>query len=1326
MYNPVSTYRIQFHKGFTFDDFEPLIPYFEKLGIGAIYASPVFTSVPGSTHGYDGIDPLSINPEIGTLPQLKRICKKLKAKKIGWIQDIVPNHMAYQPDNERLMDLLENGPNSRYKAYFDTGLSGSSLFGSEPLMVPFLGDELDTVLERGELSIEQTGEKYVFNYGGNRWPLRPGSYPDGERLDVINKNIAVLKDITQKQYYRLCNWKETNNRINFRRFFTVNSLICLNMQNDAVFNDFHQLIAQLVKEDVFQGLRIDHVDGLYDPSSYLSRLRNLVGDDIYIIAEKILEPGEQLPQWPIQGSTGYDFLSTVNNLLTNRAAKKQFTDYYEKIAGNKVPVNEQIRQKKACILYQQMAGELDNLVQYFTDEHSISAGTFKRAIAEFLIRCPVYRYYGNRTPFKPDEKKAISSVLNSIAADEPHLKSAASLLKKSWLSGDAKGLQFYQRCMQFTGPLMAKGVEDTLMYTYNRFIAHNEVGDGPASFGIPVDEFHRQMELRQLNWPLAMNGTATHDTKRGEDARARLNVLTDVADLWLKKVNEWRKLNRKLIVNHAPDANDEYFIYQTLIGTYPMPGEPADEYLDRLEQYLEKTIREAKVHSDWTDPNEEYEGAVKQFAGRLLDPKGSFWQSFAPFHEQICKYGIVNSLTQVLLKLTAPGVPDIYQGCERWDLSMVDPDNRRPVDYLLRKKFFQTQGNPDDLWAELFSGSIKQWLVNTLLKERRINSKVFAEGQYIALQTTGAYNNHIIAYARRLENTWYTTIAPLGLAGIDNLESTFNWNDTAVSLPENLVGSYENILTGKKGTLPRNLKVAELFGTLPLALLKIKAPVHQRSAGILMHITSLPSAFGIGDFGPQARFFADKLKDAGQRYWQLLPLTPVSAESHYSPYSGWSAMGGNILLISPEMLIDEGLLTHEDLKPYRQHTADCVNFEIAQKIKTELLMVAYQRFKDNTFAELRYAFDKFCGDEKKWLDDFGMYAAIKGHYANKPWYQWPGKYKFRDKKTLAAFANSYAERIQERKWQQFIFSRQWKQLKTYCNGRNILLFGDLPFYVGYDSVDVWANPDIFSLQKNGDMHYVAGVPPDYFNANGQLWGTPVFRWDKLKAQNYSWWAERMRQNVAMFDLVRLDHFRALSAYWSVPAAEETAINGKWEPGPGVDLFNVLKRELGKLPFVAEDLGDIDDAVYALRDAFGLPGMKVLQFAFGGSMAASPHIPHNYTPNHIVYTGTHDNNTTTGWYQHECDKTARKNIVKYIGGKVNAGGIAKTFIKMALSSVAKVAIIPIQDVYAFGGKARMNTPAIAGGNWQWRLTPAQLQKFPTKQLLKWTRRFNRVI
>ncbi|MGZ3874135.1 MAG: 4-alpha-glucanotransferase, partial [Mucilaginibacter sp.] len=315
--------------------------------------------------------------------------------------------------------------------------------------------------------------------------------------------------------------------------------------------------------------------------------------------------------------------------------------------------------------------------------------------------------------------------------------------------------------------------------------------------------------------------------------------------------------------------------------------------------------------------------------------------------------------------------------------------------------------------------------------------------------------------------------------------------------------------------------------------------------------------------------------------------------------------------------------------------------------------------------------------------------------------------------------------IEKTQWLQFIFNRQWLSLKKHCNQLDIQLFGDLPFYVGYDSVDVWSHPELFSLRENLDMERVAGVPPDYFNSNGQLWGMPVFRWDKLKDQHYQWWVQRIKKNRELFDLLRLDHFRAFSSYWAVPSTEDTAINGTWEKGPGRELFDTLRNELGDLPFVAEDLGDIDDAVYQLRDGLGFPGMKVLQFAFGNNLAASPHIPHNYTPNHVAYTGTHDNNTLQGWFQKEAGSAELANLNKYTGLTMNRKNLNKTLISMAESSVAKITIVPLQDLLNLDESARMNTPAATAGNWAWRLTATGLKKLPAKQLQKWVKKYNRL-
>ncbi|GAA4310015.1 hypothetical protein GCM10023149_04570 [Mucilaginibacter gynuensis] len=1404
MFNPVATYRIQFHKGFTFNDLERIIPYLQKLGISTLYASPVFEATPGSTHGYDIVNPHRISPEIGTLKQLRALSKKLKAAGINWLQDIVPNHMAFHPNNAWLNDVLERGAMSAYANFFD--MAGTSALFEGKIMVPFLGSSLADVIKKGDLQLAVANGRLSLSYFDSAYPLNPASYlsvlkakrdkPDAikqliaiieqvvketepgtynqlwdealsqlsaahndgsvtdyldDSIQTINKDKPKLRKLADEQLYRLCSWAETDHTINFRRFFTVNGLICLNIQDEKVFEHYHQFIKSLLNEGVFQGLRVDHIDGLYDPTAYLNKLRQLVGPDVYIVIEKILEDGEQMPvNWPVQGTTGYEYLADVNNLFTNKDNEKIFSTYYDKLVGTNVPVQQQIWEKKAYILNHHMAGELDNLTRYFFDLklaegkelQGVPPELMKQAIGAFLVHCPVYRYYGNGFPLSKKEAKAVEAVLKQSVAHHPNLSPGIEVLKFVLLQKPTEGnaifnnnvSQFYRRCMQLSGPLMAKGVEDTLMYTYNRFTGHNEVGDAPDAFGKLVKAFHETMEMGQRQWPLSLNSTSTHDTKRGEDVRARLNVLTDMADEWIAKVQEWQQINAGLKQNNAPDANDEYLIYQTLTGAYPMPGENSDDFTGRLVEYLEKALREAKQHSDWAKPDTAYEKATKNFAAALLNKDGAFWKSFEPFHKKVSDLGIINSLAQVLLKFTSPGVPDVYQGCERWDLSLVDPDNRRPVDYDLNKELLDDlqstahTGLPAQLWHQRYNAQIKLWLTQVLLKERKANPEHFAKASYIPLKVKGKYNKNILAFARRYQQQWYVVAAPLHIAELCKEQQKeipqIDWANTRVVLPYDAPSNFEDLLTAAAGQTEGALAVKEIFTTLPLAILKLKQPANNRGAGILMSVTSLPSDFGVGDIGSTAKQFANFLSSAGQKYWQLLPVTPTGADNGYSPYSSFSGMAGNTLLISPEWLADVGLLSVKELDKYRLPSTSKVDYKKAEQLKTSLFHTAWSNFKTMGITALQQEFTDFCKKEAVWLDDFALYVELKQSYGGDTWNKWPEEYAGRDAKALKRFSRNHADNIDRHKWLQFLFFKQWHELKDHCAHLGISLFGDLPFYVSYDSADVWANPELFSLDEAGNMKMVAGVPPDYFNADGQLWGMPVFRWDKLKDQHYAWWVQRIRKNMELYDLLRLDHFRAFAAYWEVPATEQTAINGKWQPSPGSDFFHILKQQLGDLSFIAEDLGDIDDTVYQLRDEFDMPGMKVLQFAFGDNIAASPYIPHNYTSNFVVYTGTHDNNTTPGWYRKDAGKTAKKQLSQYVNFKVNKKNVHEALIRLAYSSVAKIAIVPIQDVLGLDETARMNVPASVTNNWQWRLQPGLLNK-QEKKLYDWAKLFNRL-
>jgi malto-oligosyltrehalose synthase len=1082
MIDLVSTYRIQFHSGFTFAHLEQVLPYLHQLGVKTMYASPIFKSVPGSNHGYNVTDPLQVNPELGTLEQLRAISTRMKSLGMNWLQDIVPNHMAYHPCNHWLMDVLEKGPSSRYASYFDV-----TLRNTEKLMAPFLSDTLEQVVERKEVQLVYTEKGLAFRCGDLLFPVQLESYlallqgangaldalkdeisnndVDGLKLGLCvllrdpvlqayldtqlertNNSPQALIQLAAQQHYELCHWRETEKRINYRRFFIINEMICLNMQHEEVFDHYHQLVKQLVDEDVFQGVRVDHIDGLSDPSQYLERLRALVGEQVYIAVEKILEPGERLPAyWPVQGTTGYDFLATVNNAFTNRKGKDAFADFYDEEICKDKSIKYEIFSKKALILNKYMVGELDNLYHLFCDLElaknselvAVSERGIKQAIGALLIHCPVYRYYCTHFPLDKEEAGAISDILKSIGGDDGDraIVILRQVLLKCPQDGDpaynARVAKFYMRCMQFSGPLMAKGVEDTVMYTYNRFIAHNEVGDAPSSFGITVDEYHRFMQKRLASWPRAMNATATHDMKRGEDARMRLNVLSDIPALWVQKVKEWQELNKNKKQQGAPDANEEYFIYEALVAAYPMPGQPFDDFTNRFRAYIRKASREAKRHTNWNVANDEYEMSMEHFIDGLLHEDSPFLKSFEDYLHSIADHGILNSLCQQVLKYTSPGVPDTYQGCELWDLSMVDPDNRRPVDYQLTSRLLS---NIDlrktdahlfvDLWESRYSGKIKLWLVQKMLQLRAEEHMVFATGAYTPLDVKGKYKNDIIAYARQTERVVVVVVLPLHTAAICAEQgcelNNVDWRDTVVTLPEDSSVECVDLITGIRKKTSKIVNVNDLFDMSHFAVLKYDAADNPRGAGILLPMFSVPSPFGIGDFGKGTKEFADFLYRSGQKYWQLLPLNPTEMGTFHSPYSSISSMAGNPLLISPELLAEEGLLDRKELKEYHLPDKSFIDYKKVEKTKYAILDIAWQRFKDGEYRKLEVAFEKYCVEQNAWLDDFALYRVVKDQNNGLPWYEWQDKYKWRDAQTLSTFARERADDIKRVKWLQFI------------------------------------------------------------------------------------------------------------------------------------------------------------------------------------------------------------------------------------------------------------------------------------------------------------------
>ena len=479
----------------------------------------------------------------------------------------------------------------------------------------------------------------------------------------------------------------------------------------------------------------------------------------------------------------------------------------------------------------------------------------------------------------------------------------------------------------------------------------------------------------------------------------------------------------------------------------------------------------------------------------------------------------------------------------------------------------------------------------------------------------------------------------------------------------------------------------------------------KRGSGILLHITSLPSPFGIGDLGPWAYRFVDFLLETKQQYWQIMPLTPTDLMSGNSPYSSISASAGNTLLISLELLIDPGFLTKEDVASPPSFPDQHTDYAAVIPYKMGLFNLAYERFKMNKNEKDSY--EKFCSSHKDWLEDFARFVVIKNRYNGQVWSEWPRGLRDRNPKDLVKIENDFRDEIEREKFLQYLFFKQWLSFRRHCNERGIKLIGDIPIYVNYDSVDVWTHANLFKLDREKRPLSAAGVPPDYFSKTGQLWGNPIYRWDILKKTGFKWWIQRIAHNLQLVDVLRIDHFRGFVGFWEVPSVEETAINGKWVKAPAVDFFTALLKNFPVDSFIAEDLGLITDDVREIMSRFGFQGMRVLLFAFGEDLPTHPYLPHNYIPACVVYTGTHDNNTARGWFDGEITPQGRQRLFRYLGREISGDQVSKELIRLAMMSVANTVITPMQDVLNLGEEMRMNRPSVARGNWEWRLLTDQL-------------------
>jgi 4-alpha-glucanotransferase len=491
----------------------------------------------------------------------------------------------------------------------------------------------------------------------------------------------------------------------------------------------------------------------------------------------------------------------------------------------------------------------------------------------------------------------------------------------------------------------------------------------------------------------------------------------------------------------------------------------------------------------------------------------------------------------------------------------------------------------------------------------------------------------------------------------------------------------------------------------------------KRKSGILLHITSLPSKYGIGDLGPEAYRFADFLSETKQAYWQILPLNPTLTVFGNSPYSSYSTFAGNYLLISPELLYTKGLLSKEELEFGIADYESKVNYESVGKYKYEMLDSAYNNFISG-FQQME-EYNKFCETNSAWLDDYVLFVSLKEYFRGVSWNHYPEEIAERHRTSIEEFTKKLNNRINKEKFIQYIFFEQWLSLKEYCNNINIKIIGDLPIYVNYDSSDVWCNPDNFKLDEQNRPRYVSGVPPDYFSKTGQLWGNPVYDWDHMKPARYKWWLTRLVHHFKLCDIIRIDHFRGLVAYWEIPTSEKTAIKGKWVDVPADDFFSVLLDVFPPEKFIAEDLGTITPDVIEIRDKFNFPGMKVLQFAFGDDYPNGSYLPHNHIENCVVYTGTHDNNTLVGWWNNECTIEQKNRIMDYFNRELDSKNINWELIEIAMGSIANTVIIPMQDLFGLDDSARMNTPSKKQGNWEWKYTKNSLTPILKESLINIT-------
>jgi (1->4)-alpha-D-glucan 1-alpha-D-glucosylmutase len=981
---PVSTYRLQFHSGFTFADAVRVVPYLADLGVTHCYCSPIFTATPGSTHGYDVCRHTEINPELGGEGGFMSLAAELDRHGLGCILDFVPNHMSNDPHtNHWWRDVLENGPSSAFARFFDIDWDPTKPELKDRLLLPVLGEQYGEVLERGGLRLSFEAGTVVLAYGSLSIPINPRRIPvvlehdigtletelgtespelreflsiltalrnlppyterDEQKIaerhrekEIARERLAALAstcadvrshieraltsfngtpgdprsfdrlhELLEQQAYRLASWRTAADEINYRRFFDINELAGLRVEDPVVFDELHGLLLRLLASGVACGVRLDHIDGLFDPRTYLQRLaeattravdssvstsKNPVvptctSADIYITVEKILSTREPLREgWPVAGTTGYTFLNDVNGLFVDGRHAKKMQRVYARLTGHHGPFADVAYEGKRLIVvtalsseFQVLAHSVNRISEADRRSRDFTLANIRRALREVVACFPVYRTYVDGAGGTAEDSELVDGAIAEARRRNPAMESSifdflrgvllpherdTSSTAPSSRAVDRHRCDVAMRFQQYTAPVQAKGVEDTAFYRYHLLASLNEVGGDPGRFGRSVAEFHTATAHRRRHWPREMLATTTHDTKRSEDARARINVLSERPDLWQSSVARWRRLNRsnrsRLARNQAPDANDEYLFYQALVGAWPAEriGDPigdraAADLVERLGDFMRKAIREAKLHTSWITPNLEYEAAVARFVERTLTGRTApaFLASFVPFVRHVATAGMYNSLSQLVLKIASPGVADFYQGTELWDLSLVDPDNRRPVDFDRRSSLLKqlqpwldtavADPQRDSVARERLGGlsaMLEEWpegrlklLVTAIgMRLRRARPALFLDGTYEPLEAVGPRSSHVVAFARRLGADVLIVVAPRLTTQIPWHDGrvpcgSTAWDSTTLHLPADTADcAWRELITGARLSPSRS---GTGFGALPLERVLESCPV---------------------------------------------------------------------------------------------------------------------------------------------------------------------------------------------------------------------------------------------------------------------------------------------------------------------------------------------------------------------------------------------------------------------------------------------------------------------------------------------------------------------